>query len=84
VDSAADVFIGPEGSFEGTLRARSVRVSGHARGNMQCEHLEILPGGIVTGEVDAQALIITPGGRFLGESVQRGTYERALAVAVAS
>lgn len=72
VDSGKDVTVGPEGSFEGTLCARSVVVKGHVRGRVVCEKLQILPAGMVSGEVHSEMLIITPGGRFHGESRERG------------
>lgn len=63
-----DVNIGPEGSFEGTLKAARVRVAGLVNGQVECGQIEILPTGHVVGEIHAEALIITPGGRFRGQS----------------
>src|SRR5690625_5100413 len=72
VTSQADVAVGPEGTFEGTLAARTVVVRGHVRGKIICERLEIEPSGRVVGEVHSEALVIAAGGRFHGESREPG------------
>lgn len=48
-----------------------MRIAGHANGCLDCERVEILPTGFVSGEIHTDALIISPGGRFRGESRDR-------------
>ncbi len=77
IDSASDVSIGAEGSFEGEIHAHRMVVSGFARGRIECDSLEIVDKGRVVGEVSSRSLVIEPGGQFVGES--RGTDEEAVA-----
>lgn len=68
IESSSDVSIGSAGSFEGTLRAHHVVVSGHLHGNVDCVRLEIVANGKVFGEINIQEIVIEPGGKFVGES----------------
>lgn len=72
IDSSADVSIGQSGSFDGTLRARHILVTGYAHGKIDCERLEIVPGGKVFGEILSEEFVIEPGGQFVGESHIKG------------
>ncbi|WP_258868988.1 polymer-forming cytoskeletal protein [Alkalilimnicola ehrlichii] len=71
IETSNDVTIGDEGSFDGTLQARCLRISGHARGKIECERVEILANGCVTGEIFSNELVIASGGRFHGESHEK-------------
>ena len=77
IDSASDVSIGAEGSFEGEIRAHRMVVSGYARGRIDCDSLEIVNKGRVLGEVSSRSFVIEPGGQFVGES--RSTDEESVA-----
>ena len=77
IDSASDVSIGAEGSFEGEIRAHRMVVSGYARGRIECDSLEIVNKGRVLGEVSSRSFVIEPGGQFVGES--RSTDEESVA-----
>ncbi len=68
IDSASDVSIGAEGSFEGEIRAHRMVVSGYAHGRIECDSLEIVNKGRVLGEVSSRSFVIEPGGQFVGES----------------
>ncbi len=68
IQSEGDVSVGAAGSFEGSIRAHRIVVSGFARGRVECESLEIVEKGRVFGEVSSKAFIIEPGGQFVGES----------------
>lgn len=73
IESSSDVAIGEIGSFDGTIRARQVLVSGYVHGKIDCERLEIVPKGKVFGEVLSQEFVIEPGGQFVGESHIKGS-----------
>lgn len=77
IESANDVSIGADGSFEGEIRAHRMVVSGFARGRIECDSLEIVDKGRVLGEVSSRSFVIEPGGQFVGES--RSTDEEAIA-----
>jgi cytoskeletal protein CcmA (bactofilin family) len=68
IESSGDVSIGGSGSFEGTLSAHHVVISGYLHGKVDCERLEIVASGKVFGEVNSQEFVIEPGGQFIGES----------------
>ncbi len=68
IESSADVSVGESGSFEGTLRAQHIVVSGYINGRLDCERLEIVSNGKVLGEVVSNEFIIESGGQFVGES----------------
>lgn len=68
VDSESDVVIGSSGVISGTVRAKSVVVSGRIEGSISSERLEIIAGGMIEGDVHTVNLVIEPGGRFNGSS----------------
>jgi cytoskeletal protein CcmA (bactofilin family) len=68
ITSEANVSIGENGFFEGTIRAANIIVSGHMDGNIDCERLEIVASGHVNGELITDDLVIESGGRFIGQS----------------
>ncbi|MCH8505369.1 MAG: polymer-forming cytoskeletal protein, partial [Ectothiorhodospiraceae bacterium] len=68
IEAEGDGSVGAAGSFEGTVRAHRIVVSGFTRGRVECESLEIVEKGRVFGEVSSRAFIIEPGGQFVGES----------------
>ncbi len=78
IDSGCDVVVGTEGSFEGNVTAHNVRIDGHVVGHIECENLEIMPRGTLTGEVVCAALVINPGGRFRGKSFERNAVQAML------
>jgi len=72
IESKADVALGDEGRFVGTIRARNVFVSGQLKGRVTADRLEIVAGGAVDGEIEVCNLVIEPGGQFNGSSTIRG------------
>ncbi len=71
IKSTNDISIGASGHFEGTVTARTMLVSGYAKGQFECERLEIIDTGKVYGEVLTEDFVIEPGGRFIGGSRSR-------------
>ena len=61
-------MIGAEGLIEGTVKAKTVVVSGRLKGSVSADRLEIIAGGHVEGDVHIVDLVIEPGGRFNGSS----------------
>jgi cytoskeletal protein CcmA (bactofilin family) len=72
VVSASDISIGTNGHVKGDLRAKKIIVSGKAEGTLNCERLEILASGVVTGTAEVRDMTIEPGGRFFGQSREAG------------
>lgn len=68
VASESAVVIGAEGLIEGTVKAKTVVVSGRLKGSVSADRLEIIAGGHVEGDVHIVDLVIEPGGRFNGSS----------------
>ena len=68
VRSEGDVSVGRSGEFAGDIRAQHVVVSGTVKGSIDCERLEIVTNGRVTGDVVSSELVIEAGARFSGSS----------------
>ena len=68
IESKSDVSIGKNGQFEGDIQAQRVVVCGHFNGTLDCQRLEIVAGGRVTGEIAVGELVIESGGQFSGSS----------------
>ena len=68
LESEGDVSIGQSGEFEGDIRACRVVVSGNFNGTIDCDRLEIVSTGRVTGEIQVAELVIESGGHFSGSS----------------
>jgi cytoskeletal protein CcmA (bactofilin family) len=67
VDLGATLVIGAKGSVHAKVRARSARIGGELRGNVTLdERLEVLPGGVLEGNVKAPRVAIAEGGFFRG------------------
>lgn len=60
--------MGTEGFIDGTVKAKTVVVSGRVKGSISADRLEIIAGGKVEGDVHIIELVIEPGGRFNGSS----------------
>ncbi|MBI3774525.1 MAG: polymer-forming cytoskeletal protein [Gammaproteobacteria bacterium] len=63
-----EVSIGPKGNVEGEILTKSLLVSGHFEGNIECEAITIFPTGQVTGSLFSTTLKMHPGGYYFGES----------------
>lgn len=61
-------MVGTEGFIEGTVKAKTIVVSGRIKGSISADRLEIIAGGKVEGDVHIVELVIEPGGRFNGSS----------------
>jgi cytoskeletal protein CcmA (bactofilin family) len=68
LNSSSDVSVGTNGHFKGNMHAKKVIVSGRLEGTINCDRLEILSSGTVTGTAEVRDMTIEPGGRFFGES----------------
>lgn len=63
-----------EGDIEGTVVSVAGRISGHIQGT---DRVEILPSGVVDGEVNTPCLVIEAGGVLEGRSHMRNGKEPA-------
>ncbi|MBF0426943.1 MAG: polymer-forming cytoskeletal protein [Magnetococcales bacterium] len=62
------VVIGRSGQIEGEIRARKLVASGSFHGQAECDEVEILAGGNVTGQVSSMVMVVERGSFFEGES----------------
>ncbi len=68
MQSSSAITIGQNGVAVGEFRANTIFVSGHIKGTLIAEAVEILASGKVTGKVVARDFTIEKGGIFEGES----------------
>jgi cytoskeletal protein CcmA (bactofilin family) len=62
------VHIGKTGVVDGEIVAKKLTVLGAFEGNADCDEIEILEGGRITGQMVSGLLVIERGSRFAGES----------------
>ena len=65
------VTVGKTGVVKGAILSRSVIVSGHIEGDVDCSSLNIDNGGTVDGRVCSEQMTIAPKGNFIGERRKR-------------
>ncbi len=64
-----EVRVAGDGSVEGGIRARRVRVAGRCRGRIQAfEEIILEDGAVVHADLEARVLTIDDGARFFGDS----------------
>lgn len=68
INSDNSVVIGKKGSAKGVINAKKVVVNGVFEGNIDSDYVEILAGGILTGDVTSSSLSIEVGAKFSGKS----------------
>ncbi|EAI4066632.1 polymer-forming cytoskeletal protein [Campylobacter coli] len=68
VHSESIVVIGKNGNLKGELKADKIVVNGYFEGDLEADSLEILAGGVVSGNISIKDLAIENGGRFNGTS----------------
>ncbi|MBF0158249.1 MAG: polymer-forming cytoskeletal protein [Magnetococcales bacterium] len=66
--STSLVTIGKAGRVDGEITARKLVVTGRFDGHADCDEIEILSGGRITGQVQSTLLVIERGSIFSGES----------------
>ncbi|HSB35709.1 MAG TPA: polymer-forming cytoskeletal protein, partial [Thermoanaerobaculia bacterium] len=59
--------VGPTGHVHGEVNARSVSIAGHVEGDViAAERVEILPTGILEGNIRSPKIVIAEGAQFKG------------------
>ncbi|MBF0124984.1 MAG: polymer-forming cytoskeletal protein [Magnetococcales bacterium] len=66
--SSSLVTIGKTGRVDGEITACKLVVTGRFEGHADCDEVEILSGGRITGQVESNLLVIERGSAFSGES----------------
>jgi len=62
------LVVGEDAIVEGIVRAAQLVVLGEVRGDVRdADHVEIAPGGRLMGTVEAQSLVVRPGGYLDGD-----------------
>lgn len=62
------IVIGKRGNVKGELKAEKLVVNGHFEGSADCSQVEVLAGGIFTGDVISEELTIEAKAKFQGQS----------------
>lgn len=70
IKEASSVSVGIRGRMKGTIRAKSVVLSGHVEGVIHCATLEMLSQARLTGEVYCEQLTVEKGGVLDGRCSQ--------------
>ena len=73
LDSQSMLIIGRGGVFKGRARAHEVMLSGHYEGELHCNRLHILKGGLFRGRVACEQFVLDDNCEFLGERIQPGS-----------
>jgi len=68
IESSSIITIGENGVVEGDLVSEKLIVSGGFTGIADCEEIQILTGGSVTGRITCRLLVIDRGGFFNGQN----------------
>lgn len=68
IQSSNVVTVGEAGIIKGEIVAQKLVVTGRIDGNVECDHVEILEGGKISGDVLSQVLVIEPRGQFEGRN----------------
>ena len=67
IATISDVIIGKGAYIKGNIKATSVSISGTIEGNIKCTgFLELLPPGILTGDIEVNNFTIENGSTFNG------------------
>ena len=76
-----EVSVGVDGLVTGEIKARSVRVGGRVKGNIEgLEMVEILANGSVEGDVRSPRVVIADGAFFKGKVEMGGEEKESLPV----
>lgn len=71
IDCQGDVFVGPHGTVEGPIRARSIELRGSVVGALEARREVVLcAGGRLHGDVAAPSLVVERGAAFEGRSTR--------------
>jgi len=68
INSKSVVTIGSDGLVKGEIISQKLLVSGQMEGNCDCESIEILAKGKITGDIISSNLVIESNGFFEGTS----------------
>ncbi|OSM05136.1 bactofilin family protein [Magnetofaba australis] len=72
IESDSLITIGKPGVVEGEINAQKLIVTGRFHGVANCEEIEILSSGQVSGEIYSKVLVIERGSLFEGKSRLKG------------
>lgn len=76
VVAAGDVFVGQGGQIIANVKGRNVVIAGEVRGDIDAkEKLEIVPTGVLIGDIKMSTLVIEDGATFKGKSESRKNSE---------
>ena len=71
VEAKGDVFIGESGEIQTEIEARKVVIAGKVSADIIAhEKLEILPNGVLEGDIKCNKLVVEEGATFIGNSTK--------------
>ncbi len=69
IKTDGDLFVGESGTIKNKIEARNVIIAGEVESNVIAQKkLEILPSGILRGDIKTNVLKIEEGAKFVGSS----------------
>ena len=85
VVAAGDIFVGQGGHITANVKGRNVVVAGEIRGDVDSkDKLEIVPTGVLIGDIKMCTLVIEDGATFKGKSESRKIVDISASAAVAA
>lgn len=85
VVAAGDVFVGQGGQVIAAVKGRNIVIAGEVRGDVDAkDKLEIVPTGVLIGDIKMSTLVIEDGATFKGKSESRKSGEAHSAHAAAA
>lgn len=78
LDTQGSLIIGRGGQFKGRARAHEVILSGRFDGELHCDRLQVLKGGIFSGRVACEQFELEDKSEFLGERIYPGMEAKVL------
>ncbi len=69
IKAEGDLFVGESGNIKNQIEARNIIIAGRVESNVIAQKkLEILPSGILCGDIKTNVLKIEEGAKFIGSS----------------
>lgn len=82
INSSNIVVIGKKGVVKGELKAQKLVVNGVFEGSADCAQVEVLTGGMFSGDVLSEELVIESKAKFQGQSKIRTIEEQKSSAAI--
>ncbi|MCF6094667.1 polymer-forming cytoskeletal protein [Microaerobacter geothermalis] len=79
IETMGDVIVGEKGNVAAEIRGRNISIAGKVEGPVVAEgRLQILPKGVLIGDVEVSTIIIEEGGKYNGQCLMKSLEEHGL------